>query len=48
VYILSRLIVVDWSEYPPLIVKLDFEKAFDKVEHQVILEVMKHKGFLAK
>ena len=31
-----------------VIVKLDFEKAFDKVEHQVILEVMKHKGFLAK
>jgi retron-type reverse transcriptase len=44
-----------WSfEYPHLchiskkelvILKLDFEKAFDKIEHQVILDVMKHKGF---
>jgi retron-type reverse transcriptase len=28
--------------------KLDFENAFDKIEHQVILEVMKHKGFNEK
>jgi hypothetical protein len=28
-----------------IILKLDFKKAFDKIEHQVILQVMKHKGF---
>jgi hypothetical protein len=28
-----------------VILKLDFEKVFDKVEHEVILQVMKHKGF---
>ena len=28
-----------------VILKLDFEKALDKIEHQVILEVMKFKGF---
>jgi hypothetical protein len=31
-----------------VILKLDFEKAFDKVEHQVILQVMRHKGFSRK
>lgn len=31
-----------------VILKLDFEKAFDKLEHQVILQVLEHKGFLAK
>jgi hypothetical protein len=31
-----------------VIVKLDFEKAFDKVENQVILEMLRHKGFLEK
>lgn len=29
-----------------VILKLDFEKAFDKLEHQVILQVLKSKGFL--
>lgn len=28
-----------------IIVKLDFEKAFDKVEHHVILAMLKCKGF---
>lgn len=28
-----------------VIFKLNFEKAFDKVEHQVIIDIMQHKGF---
>lgn len=31
-----------------VILKLDFEKASDKIEHQVILEMFRHKGFSAK
>lgn len=31
-----------------VILKLDFEKAFVKLEHQVILEVLRHKGFSKK
>lgn len=31
-----------------VILKLEFEKAFDKLEHQVILEVLKHRGFPEK
>jgi hypothetical protein len=29
-----------------MLLKLDFEKAFDKIEHEVILQVLHHKGFL--
>jgi hypothetical protein len=31
-----------------VILKLDFEKAFNKVEHEVILQVLRHKGFPQK
>jgi hypothetical protein len=31
-----------------VLLKLDFEKAFDKIEHEVILQVLHHKGFSAK
>ena len=28
-----------------MVLKLDFEKAFDKIEHKVILDILAHKGF---
>jgi retron-type reverse transcriptase len=28
-----------------VILKLNFEKAFDKIEHQAVLEILKHMGF---
>jgi hypothetical protein len=31
-----------------VILKLDFEKAFDKVEHEVIIKMLSHKGFPSK
>jgi retron-type reverse transcriptase len=33
------------SKKATIIVKLDFEKAFDKIQHEVILQVVRHKGF---
>jgi hypothetical protein len=32
------------SKKPIIILKLHFAKAFDTIEHEVILQVMKHKG----
>lgn len=29
-----------------IFLKLDFEKAFDKIEHQAMLDIMKHKKVL--
>lgn len=33
------------SKKEVFILELDFEKAFDKVEHSVILQILQHKGF---
>jgi retron-type reverse transcriptase len=36
------------SKKEMVILKLDFEKAFDKVEHEVIIKMLSHKGFPSK
>lgn len=36
------------SKREVVILKLDFEKGFDKLEHNVILQVLRHKGFPKK
>jgi hypothetical protein len=33
------------SKKEMIILKLDFGKVFDKIEHEVILQILKHKGF---
>jgi retron-type reverse transcriptase len=36
------------SKKEVVIIKMDFEKAFDRIEHKAILEVLQHKGFGAR
>jgi hypothetical protein len=36
------------SKKPNIILKLDFAKVLDTIEHEKILQVMKHKGFNVK
>lgn len=36
------------SKLPTIMLKIDFEKAFDKLEHGLILAILRQKGFGTK
>lgn len=36
------------SKRPIVILKLDFQKTFDSIEHEIVLEIMRLKGFNQK
>jgi hypothetical protein len=45
---LEFLLLCNKSRKELVILKLDFEKAFDIIEHEFMLQIMRHKGFGTK